>query len=432
MRWVLVAIALAALPPCPARAAAARVDAAAAGAVGDTAPDELTPVDVPQPSAAALRYYTTGNWLWVANEFWGVTTLALVLCTGLSGRLQRVAQRLGRSWFFTLVLYLVMYQALIFVINLPLSYYAGFVREHAFGRSNQTLARWFTRSLTRLAVTTTTVTLVAWVPFLLMRKSPRRWWLYTTLLSVPLVFFSVMVAPVVIDPLFNRYQPLKDPVLERRILDEAKRAGIDGSRIFEVDKSADSKVLNAYVTGVFGTKRIVLYDTLLARLNEREILAVLGHEMGHYALGHVSRSILLSTFLILAGTLWIDCAGRWLIARNARRFGFDRLSEIAALPLILLLANLGALVAAPAVCAYSRHQEREADRFSLELTQTNRSAAAAFIKLQETNLSNPRPGPLFRFFRSTHPSIGERIDFCNSYRPWTRGEPLVYGAHFRY
>jgi Zn-dependent protease with chaperone function len=242
----------------------------------------------------------------------------------------------------------------------------------------------------------------------------------------------MFVTPVWVDPLFNRFEPLTDQVLEREILDQAQRAGIDGSRIFQVDKSADTKALNAYVKGLFGTKRIVLYDTLLVQLSHREVLAVLGHEMGHYVLGHVSRSILLSTFLVLAGLFWVDRAGRWLIARHSGRIGFDRLSAIAALPLIMLLTEVASLTASPVICAYSRYQEHEADRFALELTRTNRSAAEAFVKLQHENLSNPRPGRFYRIFRATHPSIGDRIDFCNSYRPWTKGEALVYGAHFRH
>jgi Zn-dependent protease with chaperone function len=393
--------------------------------------DESAPVEVPHPSALALRYHETGNWIWVLDEAWALAVPALLLFSGASARLQSLARRLGRSWFLTVAAYVVLYTLVVFLASLPLSYYQGFVRQHAYGMSNQSAGRWLGQLLKHLGVSLVVGVLFAWVPFLIIARSPRRWWLYLTLVSVPFAFFAMLVTPVWVDPLFNRYGPLDDPVLERAILEEARRAGIDGGRIFEVDKSTDTKALNAYVKGVLDTKRIVLYDTLIRSLDDREVLAVLGHEMGHYVLGHVPKTILVTTVALLAGLLWVDRAGRWLIARYHQRFGFHCLSEVAAVPLILLLIQVASLALGPLIYAYSRHQEHEADRFALELTRTNHSAALAFVKLQRENLGNPRPGLFYKVFRATHPSIAERIEFCNSYHPWTRGEPLVYGALFR-
>ena len=124
----------------------------------------------------------------------------------------------------------------------------------------------------------------------------------------------MLLEPIWIDPLFNKFGPMKDKTLERSILALADRSGISGSRVFEVEKSVDTKALNAYVTGVLNTKRIVLWDTLIARLDEPEVLVVMGHEMGHYVLGHVVRSILLGSLVILAGLFFVERAGRWLIA----------------------------------------------------------------------------------------------------------------------
>jgi Zn-dependent protease with chaperone function len=150
----------------------------------------------------------------------------------------------------------------------------------------------------------------------------------------------------------------------------------------------------------------------------------MAHEMGHYVLGHVVRSILLSSFVMLAGLFLVDRLGQKLIARFSDRLGFDRLSDVASMPLLLMLIELATLVLSPAVMTYSRIQEHEADQFALEHTHTNHSGALAFVKLQEENLSNPRPGWFYKVFRSTHPSIGERIDFCNSYHPWhSQGSP---------
>jgi Zn-dependent protease with chaperone function len=140
----------------------------------------------------------------------------------------------------------------------------------------------------------------------------------------------------------------------------------------------------------------------------------------------VVRTILLSPFVLLIGLLFVDRAGRGLIRRFSDRLGFDRLSDFAAAPLILFLIQLSTLVLAPPALAYSRYQEHEADRFALDLTHANHSAATAFVKLQEENLSNPRPGWFYRVFRASHPSIGERIDFCNTYRPWDQTQAAAH------
>ena len=399
--------------------------------VGRGVNDELQPVAIPEPSPLARRYHETGNWIWAGDQLIAIGIPALLLFSGASARLRSTARRVYDHRAVVIPVYIVVYLAIVFLIDLPFHYYQGYVRLHAYGLSNQDLGRWSGNALKSLGVSMVVGVLFGWVPFALIGRAPKRWWLYLTLLAVPFLFGVMLVKPVWVDPLFNSFGPMKDPALERKILDLAARAGIGGSRVFEVDKSRDTKAVNAYVTGFLGTKRIVLWDTLIAKLDEPGLLFVMGHEMGHYALGHVVRSVLLSSVVILCSLFFVDRVGRGAIARWRETFGFDRLSDVAALPLILLLMHVAALLLAPGINAYSRHQEFEADRFALELTQTNRSGASAFVRLQEENLSNPRPGLFYKTFRATHPSIGERIDFCNSYHPWTTGAPLVYGGLFR-
>ena len=264
------------------------------------------------------------------------------------------------------------------------------------------------------------------MPYLLLRKSPRRWWLYTSLLAVPFMFLAMLIAPIWIDPLFNRFGPMQDKTLEAKILAEAQRAGIEGGYVFQVDKSVDTNAVNAYVTGLGNTKRIVLWDTLLAKLDPAEVLFVMAHEMGHYVLNHVIQGILVGFLAVLAGLYAVHRMAGFLIRRSQGRFGFNELSDIASLPLIVLLTSVVSLVLSPAVLAYSRYTEHEADRFGLELTQNNHAAATAFVKLQQENLSNPRPGLLYTLWRGSHPSLGDRIDFVNTYRPWASGQRLRY------
>jgi STE24 endopeptidase len=237
----------------------------------------------------------------------------------------------------------------------------------------------------------------------------------------------LFITPIWIEPLFNDFGPMKDKAFESRILALADRASIEGSRVFEVEKSVETRTVNAYVTGFLGTKRIVLWDTLLAKLDDREVLLVMGHEMGHYVLGHVRQFLILGPVVVLFGLWVVHRLASGLIARYRGRFGFSELADVASVPLMALLFSVVSLALSPVLLAVSRHNEHEADRFGLEITHDNRDCATAFVKLQQENLSVPRPGLLYKLWRASHPPLGERIDFCNEYRPWETGEPLEYG-----
>ncbi|HEV7589760.1 MAG TPA: M48 family metallopeptidase, partial [Longimicrobium sp.] len=294
-------------------------------------------VPVPPASEKALRYERSGNVLWVVDTLWGLLFPLVLLFTGLSARIRDLARRVGRRWYFTLVVYGAILTLLAWVVSLPLAYYEGFVREHAYGLSTQSAGKWLGDSLKAMALGVVGFALVMWVPYLLLRKSPRRWWLWTALAAIPLLAASFWLSPLVVDPLFNKFGPMHDRALEARILAEADRAGIEGSRVFEVDKSADTKTLNAYVTGFGGSKRIVLWDTIIQKMNERELLFVVGHEMGHYVLHHVQLLMLAASLLVLLSLYAVHRSAGWAIARWRRRFGFDRLDDIASYPLLSVI-----------------------------------------------------------------------------------------------
>lgn len=389
------------------------------------------PVPVPEPSEKALSYYHSGNLLWIVGSVWGLLVPALFLFSGLSARIRSWAKRLGRKWFFVVGIYFTIFSLISFVASLPLNYYEDFVREHAYGLSNQSLGKWFGDALKGLLVIVVTGFLVLWVPYLLLRVSPRRWWLYTGLLTIPFLFSVILVVPIWIDPLFNKFGPMKDKALEAKILQLAERAGIEGGLVYEVEKSEDTTTLNAYVTGFANTKRIVFWDTTIAKLTEQELLFVMGHEMGHYVLGHVWKTILFFSAVTIATLYAIHRTAGWMIDRYKHRFGFDRLSDIASLPLIILLFGAYIFIVTPIVLAYTRHIEHEADRFGLEISKNNDAAATAFVKLQTENLGVPRPGLLFKLWRASHPPLAERIDFCNSYQPWKKNEALKYEHLFK-
>ena len=427
---VLVTL-LAATPP----AAAAPPDSDA-GAEADTEADAEVEIDargyvvVPTPSEKAMSWYRSGNVLWLVGMLWGLLVPGVIVFGGYSARLRDwFAQRLSKPWL-ALLGFLVGYAALTFVIDLPLDYYRGFVRPHAYDLSQQSAGKWFGDQLKGLALAT--IGLCLFVPGTLwfVRKSPERWWIWTSMVAVPIAFLLLMLTPVFISPLFNDFGPMKDAGLEAEILALAERAGIEGSRVFEVEKSVDTKTVNAYVTGFWSTKRIVLWDTIIAKLARDELLVVMGHEMGHYVLGHVRNSMLLACVTI-PGSLWLfHVAAKRVIARYRERLGFDSLADVAALPLFLVLVGVFGFVGIPLSNVYSRWQEHESDRFALEITHDNLGCAKAFAKLQQSNLGNPRPGWFYVLWRASHPTLGDRIDFCNEYRPWETGEAQRYADRF--
>jgi STE24 endopeptidase len=388
-------------------------------------------IAVPEPTALAVRYHRSGNLLWAGATALDLLLPAALLFTGLSARIRSFVSRIARGRrFATVALYgaaYVLIQALVF---LPLSWYAGFVRQHAYGLSTETASEWLGDWARAIGLSALVAALLLWIPYRLLRAAPRRWWLWTGLLTAPLTVLAMIVVPVYIAPLFDRYGRMRDPVLEKRIEELAARAGIPDSRIYEVRKSDETRQVNAFVTGFAGTKRIVLWDTLVDRLQPDEVLAVVGHEIGHYVLRHTLTIILSATLLATLSLYTVHRVAGWLIARHRRRFGFDRLEDVASLPLLALVGGIVMLAAAPAALALSRWQEREADRFALEITRDNSAAARAFVQVQQDNLAVPRTGLLYRLWRGSHPDLADRIEFANRYAPWSQGRPLRYGDRF--
>jgi Zn-dependent protease with chaperone function len=396
---------------------------------GASAPDR-GPVSVPVPTEEALRLHWTGNALWIVSQALAVGLPLALLASGAVGRLADRCRRWGGrklGWWPSAVFFAAGYVALQRLVEGPFDFYTSFLRPHAYGLSNQTMSRWASHWAIGLGVQAAMAAAVVPGVYGLIRLSPRRWWLWTGLIALPFTLGMAVLQPVVLDPLFNTQRPLADRALEADIRALAERAGMGDATILEVDKSRDTKAVNAYVNGWLGTRRVVLWDTLLAKLDREEVLSVVGHEMGHYVLGHVAQGIAFSSLLVLAGLWLTDRLGRWVIGRFGGRLKLGSFCQLEALPVLLSAGVVVSLVLTPIGFAFSRHMEHEADRFGLELTRLNGPAASAFVKLYETNKGVPRPALLYRIFRATHPSVADRVAFLNSYRPWATGQPLVYG-----
>ena len=388
-------------------------------------------VAVPVPGEKAVRHYHVTIVVGVTAIIWSFLSPALFLFTGWSARIRFLAQRQGQNWYLTFALYALAFGLLFFLVNLPLNYYAGFVFPHHFDVTNQTFSRWLGNTLKSAAVVIVIGLAVGWIPFLIIKKTPRRWWLWLGLL-VPLFLSAQMfIQPVLIDPLFHQFRPLPDKTLEAKILAQAARAGIAGSRIYVANLSLDTKLDNAYVTGLFGTRRIVFWDTMLKGFNDDELLFILGHEMGHYVLHHLIQLIAVASLLAFVSLYVAYRLTDPVMGRFKHRWGFDTPYDFAALPLFLLVIRLLVFVDLPAYMAFSRHIEHEADRFGLELTHRNHPAATAFVKMVQHGVYVYRPSPIIQFWYGSHPTPAERIEFFNQYRPWETGQPSKYQEYFQ-
>lgn len=377
---------------------------------------------VPEATEQAMRYYNSGNFLWALEQLWGFAIPFLFLVKGFTGKLEKFSEKWGKKWFFSLALYLVIYTLIAQFLNFPLDFYGDFTREHTYGLSSQSFGRWIEVYGLDLLISMLGLVAFVWVFYLLLEKSPRRWWFYSSLVSVGIMFFMMLIQPIWIDPLFNKFGPMKDKELEGQILGLAAKAGIENGRVFEVNKSEDTKTMNAYVIGIGSSSRIVLWDTTIQALKPRELLFVMGHEMGHYVLNHIWWSLLYYSLLSFAIFYLTYRSAHFLLKRYHRRFGFKQLHNIASFPLLILLTSFYGFLFTPLSNCVSRAMEHEADRFGLEITHDNQAAGEAFLVLQAGNLSNPHPGFWFKLWRATHPSIQDRVDFFNEYCPWIEGE----------
>ncbi len=361
-----------------------------------------------------LVSYSRFNNVWRFVRFGvGLLTLSLLLFTGWSARLRDWASRV-KLRFFAVWAFLVLILIADYLLNLPFSIYRSFIVEQNYGFLNQTFMEWFLDDLMGLGISLLLAIVPMWFFYWLVNKM-KRWWLAFSLGMIPFIVLMVVVAPVLISPMFNEFLPLEDKQLEAEIVSLAEKGGIGDADIFQVDGSRQSSKLNAYVTGLFGSKRIVLYDTLIRSFSLDEVKFVMAHEMGHYVKHHIWWGLLVTVIFTL-GALWLmDKTIHPVIRRSRDRFGFDSLGDIASLPLVLIFVSVIFFVFQPITNGVSREMERQADRYGMEMSEVSGEAAAiAFDKLSVYNLSDPDPHPLVEFWFYGHPALNKRMAFVRA------------------
>lgn len=369
-----------------------------------------------------IRHSRINIALYFINTIAGIGILMLILATGWSAGLRNVAQRFGRWSFVVAMVYFVLFSLVTVALTFPLDFYGGFVVPHQFDLTNQTFGGWFGDFAKGVGVNLVIGAPIAALALLGIRRI-RRWWLVLWVGSIPLILLGVLATPLIIDPLFNDFRPLRDASLRQALLDQASHAGIEQSRVFEVDKSKQTKTMNAYVTGIGPSARIVMWDTLLAKLDRDEILAVMGHEMGHYVLNHLWKGMAFGIGISFLGFWIAQRLFEWGFARWGARWRLESRGDPAALPWLLAVASLLAFLMSPIYSSYSRHIEHQSDIFGLELTHKNVAMASSFVKFAEDSKADPRPPRFIEWWCYSHPSLGRRIDFVMAYKPWEKGQP---------
>lgn len=367
------------------------------------------------------RHTRIGDTLYFVGTAWSFGVLALLLVSGLSRRMRDATVRVTKKPIVQAMLYIVLFTLAAAVLEFPLAYYGGFVVPHQFDLTDQTLGSWMVDMFKGLAVNLVIGSVIGALGLLAIRRI-RRWWIVLWLATVPLIILIVVIQPIVLDPIFNKFEPLQDQVLKQKLLDLASRAGIEGSRVYQMNMSKQTKTMNAYVTGIGPSNRIVMGDTLLAKMNHDEVLAVMGHEMGHYVMNHIWKTL---AFLLALSFFVFNLIYRLYepgLARWGSRWGVTERGDPASLPWLLLIASAIGFLLSPVISGYSRSNEHKADMFSLELTRLNEPFATAFVKMAEDSKLDPSPHPFIKFWGYTHPPIAERIPFALQYKPWEKGE----------
>jgi len=383
----------------------------------------------PGQEAQAVTYAHARHELYFVDVAYGLLLLVLILQLRIAPRYRDWAANWTDSSFGQVVVFTPLLMLTADVLSLPTAIWAhrlALQYHQSIQDWGSWLADWFKGEGVQIAIGI----LIVWLLFAVIRKSPRRWWLYFWLAAVPLIILGAVAEPLIVEPLFFKFAPLAnaEPQLAARIEQMTIRAGapIPQNRIFEMAASAKLNELNAYVTGLSASKRVVIWDTTIRRMSPDEVLFVTGHEMGHYVLDHMRDGILfacgvLVIFLYLAYRLL-----HWMLARWGEAWAIRGPGDLAALPVLALLLSIFGFLSTPVSNAYSRHLEHQADQYGLEvihglIPDAPVVGAHAFQILGEVDLEEPHPSTAVKFWFYNHPPLDERMRFAATYNPWAQG-----------
>ena len=373
----------------------------------DKATQEWLDTLSPEARAKSDAYFEGGYWLILWDFVVGLLVAWLMLGTGISRKLRDFNEKLIGVKFIQTALYAIEYIAFTSVVTIPWNLYEGYFREHQYGMSNQDLGAffgdWFKGLIVGLILGTIAITII----YAVIRKTPRTWWIWGALVGLVLTVFSVAIGPTYLEPVFNKFYPLKESPLKQDILSLARANGIPATDVFEFDASKQTKRMSAHVSGIAGTSQISLNDNLVNRGSPEEIRAVLGHEMGHYVLNHVFHGLVEIGLLVVIGFAFLKWSFGWVQTRWGGNWGIRDVGDVAGLPLLAALFSVYFFVLTPVNNTLTRMQEAEADAFGINAARQPDGFAQAAIHLSEYR--KMEPGTLEEILFYDHPSGYHRI-----------------------
>jgi Zn-dependent protease with chaperone function len=383
----------------------------------------------PAQEAQAVAYARARHELYFLDVAYGLLLLVFLLQLRVAPKFRDLAARTGNNTFAQTIIFVPLISLTIDVLSLPTAIWSHRLALK-YQQSIQGWGTWLVDWAKGEGVEVAIGVVLIWILYAVIRKSPRRWWLYFWLAAVPLIILGAVAEPLIVEPLFFKFTPLADsqPHLAERIEIVAHRAGLEipQSRMFVMNASSKLKALNAYASGLGPTKRVVVWDTTIQRMTEDEILFVFGHEMGHTVLGHVRNGILFSCGVLLFFLFLAYRILYWMLARWGDNWAIRGADDLASLPVFILMLTVFSFLFTPASNAYSRHLEHQADQYSLEVTHGLVAgapvvAAHAFQVMGEVDLDEPNPSMAVKFWFYDHPPLDERMRFAQTYDPWSLG-----------
>lgn len=397
-----------------------------------TAPASMQVTAYTLPPDLSLKAHNLGRirfWLALLEPPYGVVILWALLSLQLAPRYRDWSEEFFRAPFLQSAFFAALFLVTLELLNLPFHIYGEMISKQ-YGLSIQSWSSWAWDWIKAELVSIVIGIGAIWLLYAVIRRSPRRWWFYFWLVSLPCGLALVFLQPWVFDPLFHKFEPLqqKDPALTAALELLVQRAGenIPPERMFWMSASQKTTGLNAYVAGIGASKRIVVWDTTVAKMNTPQIVYVAGHEMGHYVLLHIPKGLAIGAVLMLALFYVGYRVSGWMLRRWGERWGIRGVDDLASLPVFLLVLTILIFLPSPLFSSISRYFEHQADQYGLEVTHgltpdSSQIAAQSFQILGEVDLSDPDPNPVDVFMYYDHPSIADRIRFCLDYDPWANG-----------
>ncbi len=361
----------------------------------------------PAEKARSDAYFEGGYWLQLWSFLYSLGVAWLLLSRRRSARLRDWCERVTRRRWLRVYWYAVLYFFLLFALTLPLTIYADFIREHAYGLANQSFAPWFGEQLIGLILLLLAGPLFVVAAYSLMARFPDAWWSWLSGFTVVFLLVAMLIVPVWVLPLFNDYKVLENGPVKSAVLSMARENGVPAQNVYEFDASKQSNRVSANVSGFLATTRVSLNDNLLNKTSLPEIKAVMGHELGHYVLNHSLRGAIYSSIVFGIGFAFLNWCGHRLIQRWRHKFGLRDFADVAALPLLWAIFSTFLLVATPVFNTISRQQEVEADLFGLNTAREPYGFAMAAMRL--SSYRKIHPGALEEDVFFDHPSGHTRL-----------------------